>query len=84
MTHRPWHDTVRAGTEPPRFLGVPPLPGVLHPPPHQIVGTQVSPVLAIEVVKFGTGGESAFRATKFLLYLDFVAPFTLALKFEYE
>ena len=34
--------------------------------------------------KFGTSGEPAFLASKFLLYLDFVAPFTFALKSEYE
>lgn len=39
----------------------------------------MSPVLAVEVIKFGTSGEPAFRTTKFLPYLHLVAPFTFAL-----
>ena len=46
---------------------------MLHPPLHHIVGTEVSPILAVEVVEFGTRGEPAIRTTKFLLYLDFFA-----------
>ena len=52
---------------------------MLHPPLHHIVGTEVSPILAVEVVEFGTRGEPAIRASKFLLNLDFVATLTFAL-----
>ena len=79
LTSSPWHDTVGTSTKPPRFLCVPSLTGMLHPPLHHIVGTEVSPILAVKVVEFGTRGEPAIRTTKFLLYLDFVAALTFAL-----
>ena len=78
-TSSPWHNAVRTSTKPPRLLCVPPLSGMLHSPLHKIIGTEVSPILAVEVVEFGTGGEPAIRTTKFLLYLDFVATLTFAL-----
>ena len=46
----PWHDAVGTGTKPPWLFCVPPLSSVLHPPLHQIVGTEVSPILTVEVV----------------------------------